>query len=89
METPIIELKLDEGRVGGARYYTVRPIFSWPDSDVWFNEPWHEIENWCIKTFGPTPKNGVWTPNMRWYMNNSKFWFRSKEDLSWFVLRWA
>jgi hypothetical protein len=25
---------------------------------------------------------------MRWYMNNSKFWFRDKKDLEWFLLRW-
>jgi hypothetical protein len=48
------------------------------------------MENWCIKTFGDTPKEGVFiTPNARWYMNGSKFWFREKKDLEWFILRWA
>jgi hypothetical protein len=88
MSVSIKELKLDHGRVAGEQYYTVHPVFIWPDSDIWFNEPWYDIERWCIDTFGPTPKDGVWTPGMRWYKNNSKFWFRAQEDLSWFLLKW-
>jgi hypothetical protein len=40
-------------------------------------------------SFGPTAHDGVWTPDMRWYANNAKFWFRNKKDLEWFLLRWA
>jgi hypothetical protein len=43
---------------------------------------------WCVETYGPSPSDGVWTPGAKWYVNNSKFWFRTKEDLEWFVLRW-
>lgn len=82
-----MELKLSEGRVYGARYYTVDPNHNW--DPYWYNQGWNDMENWCIKTFGATPLDGVWTPNARWYANNSKFWFRNKKDLSWFMLRWS
>jgi len=80
-------MKIEEGRVYGARYYTVDPNPNW--DPFWYNQTWHDMENWCIKTFGDTPKDGVWTPNARWYMNNSKFWFRHEKDLSWFILKWT
>ena len=91
-----MELILDEGRVSGARYYTAKPEVNWDFANALATgrlqggvETWHDMENWCIKTFGDTPKDGVWTPNARWYMNNSKFWFREKKDLEWFVLKWT
>jgi len=85
-----MELTLDEGRVYGSRYHTVHPVISWGLADDWGGiDTWANMEDWCITTFGPTPKDGVWTPNARWYMNNSKFWFRTEKDLSWFVLRWS
>ena len=68
-----------EGTVYGQKYLTVQPINI-------IN--WKEMEAWIVETFGPTSQDGVWTPNMRWYMNNSKFWFRDKKDLEWFILRW-
>ena len=68
-----------EGTVYGQPYLTVQPMSS---------VKWKEMEAWMVQTFGPTAKNGVWTPNVRWYMNNSKFWFRNKKDLEWFILRW-
>ena len=43
--------------------------------------------------FGPS-KGSIWfdkrapDPGERWYANNSKFWFRNKQDLEWFLLRW-
>jgi len=77
-----MELALSESRVSGSRYHTVDPNANW-------DPYWHEMENWCIETFGPTPVEGIWQPGARWYMNNSKFWFRSEADLSWFLLRWA
>ena len=72
-----MKLMISEGTVYGKRYYTVEPI-------KWF----HELEEWCIKSLGYPPLDGVWQPNSRWYMNNRKFWFRDKKDLEWFVLRW-
>ena len=77
-----MELELSEGRVSGSRYYTVNP------NPNWDHRRWHEMEHWCIETFGPTPVEGIWHPGARWYMNNSKFWFHSEADLSWFILRW-
>jgi hypothetical protein len=68
-----------EGTVYGKPYLTVQPM-----SIV----KWKEMEAWMVETFGSTAHDGVWTPNMRWYMNNSKFWFRDKKDLEWFLLRW-
>jgi len=68
-----------EGTVYGEKYLTAQPMNS---------VKWNEMEVWLIETLGPTASDGVWTPNMRWYMNNSKFWFRDKKDLEWFLLRW-
>jgi hypothetical protein len=69
-----------EGKVSGARYLTVHPNNS---------DRWNEMMQWMIDTFGPTSHDGVWTPSMRWYANNSKFWFRNQQDLEWFILRWS
>jgi hypothetical protein len=73
-------LELKEGRVYGARYLTVHPSNGWH---------WNEMMEWMITTFGPTAHDGVWTPNMRWYANNAKFWFRNEKDLTLFLLRWS
>ncbi len=81
--------KLDEGRVYGARYYTAEP-----KTDEWREVvPWYDMEAWIEEIFGPS-KGSIWfdkrapDPGERWYANNSKFWFRNKEDLEWFLLRW-
>ena len=74
------ELELDEGRVYGSRYLTVHPTNG---------GHWNEMMEWTVDTFGPTAHDGVWTPNMRWYANNAKFWFKNKKDRDWFVLRWS
>jgi hypothetical protein len=74
------ELELNEGRVYGARYLTVHPSNSWH---------WNDMMAWMVETFGPTAHDGVWTPNMRWYANNAKFWFRNEADQLLFVLRWS
>ena len=80
-------MTIDEGRVYGARYYTVDPTIKAYDP-FWDSQLWDDMEIWCKAIFGDTPKDGVWTPNARWYMNNSKFWFREKKDLEWFLLKW-
>jgi len=82
-----MELALSESRVSGSRYHTVNPNANW--DPYWYNQGWFDMELWCNAQFGPTPNDGVWTPGARWYMNNSKFWFRSEADLSWFLLRWG
>ena len=74
-------LHIDEGRVYGARYYTVEPVNA--------SAQWPEMMEWMVETFGPSPIDGVWTPGARWYANNAKFWFRNKKDLDWFVIRWS
>jgi len=68
-----------EGTVYGQKYLTARP----PNG-----AKWDDMMSWMVDTFGPTAHDGVWTPNMRWYVNNQKFWFRNKKDLEWFLLRW-
>jgi hypothetical protein len=73
-----MELILSEGTVFGEKYHTVEP-------SKWM----FELEDWCVRTFGCSPANGVWEPHGRWYMNNSKFWFREKKDLEWFIIRWT
>lgn len=76
-----MELELHEGRIYGARYWTVRPFLN----DA---VKWDEIDDWCVQAFGPSPKDGIWTPGARWYANNLKYWFRNESDLTAFVLRW-
>ena len=74
------EFSLSEGRVYGARYLTVHPSNGWH---------WNEMMAWLVETFGPSAHDGVWTPGMRWYANNSKFWFRNEQDLTMFLLKWS
>jgi hypothetical protein len=74
------ELTLSEGRVYGARYLTVHPNNG---------AHWNEMMEWTVETFGPTAHDGVWTPSMRWYANNAKFWFRDEADRTMFLLRWS
>ena len=50
---------------------------------------WNDMIEWATDTFGPTPKDGVWSPGARWYVNNARFWFREERDREWFVLRWS
>lgn len=76
-----------EGRVFGARYYTVSPKFD--KISGWYNQQWNDMMSWCVDIFGPTPKDGVWTPGARWYANNAKFWFRNEQDRTAFLLRWT
>ena len=72
--------ELSEGRVAGARYLTVHPTNG---------ARWNEMMAWTVETFGPTAHDGVWTPGMRWYANNAKFWFRNEQDLTMFILKWS
>ena len=71
--------EFSEGTVYGQKYLTVQPHSG---------AKWEEMSEWLDNTFGPSAVDGVWTPNMRWYANNQKFWFRNKKDLEWFLLRW-
>ena len=80
------DLILDEGRVYGSRYYTVEPKMTWDPN--WYNQYWHNMENWCKDIFGLSPSTVV-TPNARWYAFNSRFYFREKEDQMMFVLKWS
>jgi hypothetical protein len=81
-------LLIDEGRVYGARYFTVQPEFV-ADVPTWFKTEWDEMVEWCETTYGPRPEGGVFVPGGRWYINNSRFWFREQKDMEWFILRWA
>ena len=82
-----MELILEEARVYGSRYYTVSPNFH-ADPYTWFRLEWDDMVEWCVNTYGPTPEDGIWTPNSRWYVNNARFWFREHKDLEWFILKW-
>jgi len=74
-------LEYDKGRVHGQEYLTVAPMNA--------EGRWGDMMEWMVKSFGPTHKDGAWTPNQRWYANNAKFWFRDQKDRDWFVLRWS
>jgi len=81
LDTPYIpkmSLILDTGRIYGAKYYTVQLVFG----------NWKVLEAWARVTYGEP--SGVWDAECgRWYMNDSKFWFRKESDLTMFILKWA
>jgi len=81
-----MELIQSEGRVYGARYYTVEPIWAWIPG--WYNQYWNDMVAWCVEEYGPTVTSVI-TPGAKWYVNNAKFWFREKDDLAYFMLRWG
>lgn len=84
-----MNFELLEGRIHGARYYTVRPQFNWSLTGDWGGiDSWRDMMEWCVATFGPSAEDGVWSPGARWYANNAKFWFRNQEDQTVFLLRW-
>lgn len=72
--------EISEGTVYGQKYLTARSTGG---------AKWDDMMAWMTETFGPTAQDGVWTADQRWYANNSKFWFRDKQDLEWFMLRWS
>lgn len=87
MNRPIEELVLGEGRVSGARFYTVEPV----------GGNWLDMETWCVETFGTASDvwniahgndTFIWPEDGRWYKNDRKFWFRNVKDRDWFVIRW-
>lgn len=83
-----MKFELLEGRIHGARYYTVKPVFPNLLSPINEGTSWGEMMLWCIETFGPSAEMGVWEPGAAWYANNAKFWFRREQDRIMFVLRW-
>jgi hypothetical protein len=82
---PLEQLILSQGTVYGNRYHTVEPI----------GGDWRKMSAWCGRVFGPGSTE-IWqhdiskapAPNLRWYMNNRKFWFRDEADLTLFLLKW-
>lgn len=80
------ELILEQGIAFEQDYYMIyvngRSVYG--DYNVW-----NDMIEWATDTFGPTPKDGVWSPGARWYVNNARFWFREERDREWFVLRWS
>ena len=77
-------LELSVGKVYGKEYYCAKPI-GW----IWRSFEWKDMADWCDQTMGPHPKDGVWEPDQRWYMNGEQFWFREEKDRSMFVMRWS
>jgi len=80
---PVEDIKLSEGKVYGARYYTAEPI----------GGNWQKMEAWCYQTFGDDSypiwgENTAPEPAQRWYKNNRKLWFRNEADRTMFVLKW-
>jgi hypothetical protein len=82
------ELNISTSTVSGTQYQTAMPSWN-PSRHGWHNPEWNEMIEWCVQMFGPTAKDGVWTPGERWYANNAKFWFRDEADLLMFILRWS
>ena len=80
---PIEDLILTEGRIHGARYYCVEPVGgNWIEMELWAHQNYGEPgEIWPKEDF-------CWPDNMRWCMNNRKFWFRNEADRTMFVMKW-
>ena len=74
-------LEYSTGKVFGHDYLTVAPMNA--------EGKWGDMMEWMVNSFGPTHKDGAWTPNQRWYANNVCVWFRDAKDRDWFVLRWS
>ena len=79
------KLKLDQIEFNGESYYEVKPV-GWMHKD---ELQWNDMLTWVVETFGPTAKDGIWTPGQRWYCNNARFYFKDIKDRDWFVLRWS
>jgi len=77
---------LGDGTVYGERYFTIKPMAFTIYGD---SSHWDQMLTWCVDTFGPAPKDGVWTPSSRWYANNTRFWFKEEADRTMFILRWS
>jgi hypothetical protein len=60
----------------------------WYEARLPRNEQTHAAYSWCVKQFGPEPKNtDAWS---RWYFNVDRiFRFRDEKDYHWFILRWG
>ena len=86
MEMGVMDFELAEGKVYGAKYYTVKPVV--PEMYHQIQQTWLDMIQWNVETFGPSPKEDVFEPGGRWYANNAKFWFKNKADRDWFLLRW-
>lgn len=87
-----IKFELLEGRIHGARYYSVRPLNEWFMTGGMSEDPfstWSNMSDWCTEAFGAAPIDGIWDPGHRWYENNAKFWFRNEQDRTLFLLRFA
>ena len=80
------DIRLSTGTIMDVPYYTAEPV----------GGSWGDLERWVRATFGEP--GDVWNigksdefawPNLdRWYMNNSKFWFREESDRTLFVIKW-
>ena len=62
----------------GCHYYTAKPGES---------RHWKKIVDWCAQTYGPPS-----SADNRWHRNDivkgGKLWFRDKQDLVWFLIKW-
>lgn len=47
---------------------------------------WVAISEWLVRTMGPEDN---FDDNGRWAENGRKIWFRTEQDRTMFVLRWA
>lgn len=72
------------GNVYGLPYHQISPIVS--------SGEWNEMIAWLVGTYGPSGTKempGAFSINQRWYVNNARIFFKDKEDLEWFLLRWS
>ena len=79
------QLKLSQIELNGELYYEIRPV-GWMHKD---ELQWNDMITWVVDTFGPTARDGVWTPGQRWYANNARFYFKDIKDRDWFIMRWS
>lgn len=80
---PLLDLILSENRINGSKFYCVQPQ----------GGNWMQMEKWVREVFGEPgeawpAENFTWPEEMRWCMNNRKFWFRNEADRTMFILKW-
>ena len=76
-----MKLNIDEGKYvsnEGDAYYSIEV-----DGRQTFGDYplWVDMINWANEQYGDDYK--------RWNVSTKRFFFRDKEDLEWFILRWS
>lgn len=79
-----MKLEVEDGTVFGDPYYRVVDRHGLWSSDG--QVQWRPMVDWCENSFGFRIEKG---PGARWYLGQGSFWFKDKQDLTLFMLKWS